>query len=152
MGHFLRVSCHIIRRTDYDHVQWAQFFVNLSPHNRYVFSENTSYSAMLNIVESVPPPEPVPSNSGNSVIIQYNRSTRHWPSSIKFPEFRNRMKFSEFWAIRSDSVSIQFPEFRAGITSRPHPHAYCCDRRLVSGISNSGYWFEFHTIPEFCLD
>jgi hypothetical protein len=45
--------------------------------NRYCQIENTSYSAMLNIAESVPPPEPVPSNSGNSVIIQYNTSTRH---------------------------------------------------------------------------
>jgi hypothetical protein len=88
--------------------------------------ENTFYSAMLNIAESVPLPEPVSSNSGNSIIIQYNRSTRHWPSSIKFPEFR---------AIPSTSVSTQFPEFRCGITSRPHPHAYCCDRRLVCGIS-----------------
>jgi len=61
--------------------------------------ENTSYSAMLNIAKSVPPPEPVPSNSGHSFIIQYNRSSRHWPSSIKFPEFRNRMGFSEFLSI-----------------------------------------------------
>jgi hypothetical protein len=36
-------------------------------------TENTSYSAMLNIVESVPPTEPIPSNSRNSVYhFQYN--------------------------------------------------------------------------------
>jgi len=63
--------------------------------------ENTSYSTMLNIAESVPSLEPVPPNSRNSIIIQHNRSTRHWPSSIKFPEFRNRMEFLEFRAIPS---------------------------------------------------
>jgi hypothetical protein len=31
------------------------------------FSENTSYSVMLNIVEPVPPTEPIPSNSRNCV-------------------------------------------------------------------------------------
>ncbi len=90
---------------------------------------------MLNIAESVPPPEPVPSNSGNSVIIQYNISTRHWPSSIKFPEFRAIPELEAIPGIPElDGIpgipcnSVQFrlhpiPEFRAGITSRPHPHA-----------------------------
>ncbi len=40
-------------------------------------NENTSYSAMLNIAESVPPPEPVPSNYENSIVTQYNRTTCH---------------------------------------------------------------------------
>jgi hypothetical protein len=38
-----------------------------------VDKENTSYSAMLNIVEPVPPTELIPSNSRNSVYhFQYN--------------------------------------------------------------------------------
>ncbi len=85
------------------------------------FIENTSYSAMLNIAESVSSPEPVPSNSGNSIVIPYKRPTRHWPSSVNSPssqnliqtEFRNRTEFS---AIPSDSLSIQFPQFLPGIT------------------------------------
>jgi len=49
--------------------------------------EQSSYSAMLKIAESVPLPEPVPSNSGNSIVVQYNRPTRHWSSSMNSREF-----------------------------------------------------------------
>jgi hypothetical protein len=83
-------------------LNWKHFILC---HEKISSVENTSYSAMLNIAESVP------SNSRNSIIIQYNGSTRHWPSSAelpKFPElspdgitpnfqqFRNRMELPEF--------------------------------------------------------
>ncbi len=68
------------------------------------------------------------------------------------------MEFPEFRTIPSNSVTTQFPEFRTGITSRPHPHAYWCHRRLVCGISKQfrygipgiesiGNYTELHGIP-----
>jgi len=56
---------------------------------RCVYSRNShpycyaqsSYSAMLNVAEPVPPPVSVPFNSGNSIVIQYKRPTRHLSSS-----------------------------------------------------------------------
>jgi hypothetical protein len=82
---------------------------------------------MLNIAESVPPPEPVPSNSGNSVIIQYNISTRHWPSSIKFLEFHAIPELEAIPeipesdgipGIPSNSVSTQFRNYLSPSPSR----------------------------------
>jgi hypothetical protein len=85
---------------------------------------------MLNIAESVPTPEPVPSNYGNPIAIQYNRPTRYWPSSVNSwsspnliqTEFRNWVEFEpipgipESDGIPCNSLSTQFPEFRTGIT------------------------------------
>jgi len=93
--------------------------------------ENTSYSAILNIAESVPPLEPVPSNSGNSVIIQYNISTCHWPSSIKFLEFH------------------AIPELEA-ILGIPESHGIPCNSGIGSHSRNSVQfrnWMEFPGIP-----
>jgi hypothetical protein len=81
--------------------------------------EQSSYSAMLNIAESVPPPEPVPSNYGNPILIQYNRPTRHWPSSVNSrssqnliqTEFRNSIRFQNCMEFR------EFDESRL-VTSR----------------------------------
>jgi hypothetical protein len=71
-------------------LKWI-FGNNMGP--KPLCNEQSSYSAMLNIAESVPPPEPVPSNPGNSIVIQYNRPTRHWPSSVNSWNSGNSIRF-----------------------------------------------------------
>jgi hypothetical protein len=68
---FIRVLCICERVLAEEHP------TRLVVENNIRRIQQSSYSAMLNISESVPPPEPVPSNSGNSIVIQYKRPTRH---------------------------------------------------------------------------
>jgi hypothetical protein len=82
---------------------------------------------MLNIVELVPPPKSVPTNSWNQF------------------RFRLMPRFTEFRPIPANSDLTQFPEFRTEIGPRPHPHASCCVRRSVYSM-----WMRFRcAIPEF---
>jgi hypothetical protein len=59
---------------------------------------------MLNIAESVP------SNSGISIIIQYNTSSQHWPSSVKLPEFRELTELGQWRVGLLYWMTIEFPE------------------------------------------
>jgi hypothetical protein len=75
--------------------------------------ENISYSAMLNIAETSSAPESVPSNSGNSIVIEHKNPTQHWSSSIdsrNYPVFLGiptnsgiAQKCMEFLGISIDS-------------------------------------------------
>jgi hypothetical protein len=96
----------------FQNILWEIFELKLSlasarRYFQYILLANTSYSAMLNIMESVPPPEPVPSNFGNSIILQYNISIRQWPSSIKFPEFHAIPESDGILGIPSNSVQFR---------------------------------------------
>jgi hypothetical protein len=122
----------------------------------YLKFEQSSYPAMLNIAESVPPPEQVPSNSGNSIAIQYNRPTRHWPSSVDSwnsqnliqTEYRNWAELEPIPGIpESDGIPCNSgTEFRNRVETE------------LDGIArNSGNSIqfrnctEFHPVPEFHL-
>jgi hypothetical protein len=72
----------------------AEFQI-LSSFSKRSLSEQSSYSAMLNIAESVPPPEPVPSNSRNSIVIQYNRPYSSLTEFRQFPEFQESLPIPE---------------------------------------------------------
>ena len=100
-------------------------------------NENTSYSAMLNIAEPVPPPESVPPNSGIAAI----HST---PNSFQFRNGRN-------------SVTIEFlliPEFRVipsnsgiaipSLIMYHHPHPQLTQFHYgIPGIESKRNWTEF---------
>ncbi len=104
--------------------------------------EQSSYSAMLNIAESVPPSEPVPCNSGNSIVIQYNRLTRHWSSSVNSREFHPIPGFRELLPI-PESDGIPGIEWRRN----------CTELHGIPGNSirfrNSGNRFQCRNRTEF---
>jgi len=86
---------------------------------------------MLNIAESVSPPEPVPSNSGNPIAIQYNRPTRHWPSSVNSrnshnliqTEFRNWVELEPILGIQeSDGIPCNSGIRRNSVQFRVIPY------------------------------
>jgi hypothetical protein len=68
--------------------------------------------------------------------IQFRELDHHSISQIysSLTEFRQIPGIPKSDGILENSVQSSLDSI-PGITSRPHPHAYCSDRRLVAGIS-----------------
>ena len=86
-------------------------------------------SEMCNIAESVPPRNqfhPIPETRSSFTITDLLVIDRVPPNSVQFrviQELEAIPEIPESDGIPPNSVSTQFPEFRTGITSHPHPHA-----------------------------
>ncbi len=137
-------------------------------------TEDTSYSAMLNIVEPVPPTEPIPSNSRNSVYhFQYNSgipaissyqflgisgipsdSGIEWSSCYPHPHTLTIASHSwtEFRELSRAGIGRNSYRFRNWAIIMPpspsHP-GYCIPfLNGIPGIESSRNWTEFLPIPE----
>ena len=90
-------------------LKWPQFSLSListrmtTSERKSYFIENTSYSAMLNTAQSVPHPQSLLPNSGNSITLQQQTPNRHLSS---FSNFRSCTEFPGIEGTRSPRSMI----------------------------------------------